>query len=172
VIPNYNWKDISGWVNYLGKVTSHKMTENEMGYRGSKLNTSLFKKEQRADGSYCNFTLLKYMQLRCALMGLETGYQIKFLSKKLNKNKRNYSTLVQNSKLNPWFVTGFSDGESSFSVSIYIDKRIKGKLGWAVKPSFQISLNSKDMNLLLQLQKFFGCGVIVNKKLEMKPALE
>jgi hypothetical protein len=53
---------------------------------------------------------------------------------------------------------------ASFGVPIYIDKRIKGRLGWAVKPSFQISLNSKDINLLLQLQEFFGCGVIVNKK--------
>lgn len=61
------------------------------------------------------------------------------------------------------FVTGFTDGEGSFGITIYIDKRIKGRSGWAVKPSFQISLNSKDINLLLQLQEFFGCGVIVNK---------
>jgi len=97
-------------------------------------------------------------------MGFERNYQINNPSKQINLNKRNYSTLVQKSKLNPWFVTGFSDAEASFGVSIYIDKRIKGRQGWVVKPSFQISLNSKDINLLLQLQEFFSCGVIVNKK--------
>ena len=163
LIPNYIRKAICGWTNYSCMVISQKINENLMGYRGSKLNTTLFEKEQRADGSCCIFTFFSSMQLRCALMGFERNYQIKILSKQLNKNKRNYSTLVQNSKINPWFVTGFFDGEASFGVSIYIDKRIKGRLGWAVKPSFQISLNSKDINLLLQLQEFFGCGVIVNK---------
>lgn len=95
-------------------------------------------------------------------MGFERYYQVKILSKQLNF-KRNFSTLVPNSKLNPWFVTGFVDGEGSFGITIYIDNRIKDRLVWAVKPSFQISLNSKDINLLLQLKEFFGCGIIVNK---------
>jgi len=82
-------------------VISQKINENLMGYRGSKLNTTLFEKEQRADGSCCIFTFFSSMQLRCALMGFERNYQIKILSKQLNKNKRNYSTLVQNSKINP-----------------------------------------------------------------------
>ena len=59
---------------------------------------------------------------------------------------------------------GEGDAEASFSVSIYIDKRIKSKEAWVVKPSFQISLNSRDIKLLLQLQEFFGCGSIVIKK--------
>ena len=54
---------MSGWSNYLGKVTSYDMIENEMGYRGSKLN-KIFEKEQRVDGSYC-IKILK--QLRCTL---------------------------------------------------------------------------------------------------------
>jgi LAGLIDADG endonuclease len=62
-------------------------------------------------------------------------------------------------------LTGFID--ASFSVSIYIDIRIKGRLGWAIKPSFKISLNSKDINLLLQLQELFGCGVFVNKNTQL-----
>jgi len=35
-IPNYTLKGISGQNNYLGMVTSPKMSENEMEYRGSK----------------------------------------------------------------------------------------------------------------------------------------
>lgn len=94
-------------------------------------------------------------------MGDESRYQIKVLSKQLNQKK--FSTLISNAKLNSWFITGFCDAESTFGISIYIDKRIKGKLGWAIKPSFQISLNSKDIEIFLKFKEYFGCGVIVNK---------
>ena len=55
MIPNYIRKDISGQNNYLGMVTSHKMSENEMGYRGSKsdnFSSNKSVKEQRVDGSW------------------------------------------------------------------------------------------------------------------------
>ena len=53
MVPSYIRKVISGQNNYLGTVKSHKMSENEMGYRGSKsvLLTSTVK-EQRVDGSW------------------------------------------------------------------------------------------------------------------------
>ena len=41
MIPSYNWKVLSGQVNNLCMVTSHKMSENEMDYRGSKSIVSL-----------------------------------------------------------------------------------------------------------------------------------
>jgi hypothetical protein len=103
LIPNYIRKSISGWTNYSCMVISHKINENLMGYRGSKLNTTLFEKEQRADGSFCIFTFFSSMQIKCVLMGFERNYQVKILSKQTNKNKRNFSTLVQKSKINPWF---------------------------------------------------------------------
>ena len=82
MIPSYSRKAISGQNNYLGMVTSHKMNESEMGYRGSKsvlLNSAV--KEQRVDGSYFGF----YPKLRYTLMGFERNYQVKVLSKQLNK---------------------------------------------------------------------------------------
>ena len=101
-------------------------------------------------------------------MGFERYYQVKILSKQLNFKKKLFyfsskyqipNTKYQlpnttSSKLNPWFITGFVDGPDgwSFGITIYIDNRIKDRLVWAVKPSFQISLNSKDINLLLQLK--------------------
>ena len=165
MVPSYSRKAISGQNNYLGMVISPKMNENEMGYRGSKsvLLTSTVK-EQRVDGSW--FLAQKARSLRYTLMGFERNYQFKILSKQLNFTKYFHTSAyaqVQNTKLDPWFVTGFCDGEACFSVSIYIDKRIKGRLGWAVKPSFQISLNSRDIKLLLQLQEFFACGNIISK---------
>jgi hypothetical protein len=97
-----------------------------MGYRGSK--SGIFPvKEQRVDDSW--LLANKSKNLRCTLMGGESCYQIKILSKQLNKIKSRFSTLVQISKLNPWFVTGFTDGEGSFGITIHIDKRIKGRLG-------------------------------------------
>ena len=51
MIPSNIWKCISGWSNYSCKVTSHKMNENEMGYRGSKSDCNTSEKEQRVDGS-------------------------------------------------------------------------------------------------------------------------
>lgn len=64
---------------------------------------------------------------------------------------------MKETNLAPWFVTAFCDAEASFTIALYLDKRIKGRAGWVVKPSFQISLNSRDIELLLQLQKFFLC---------------
>ena len=163
MVPSYLRKIISGQNNYLGMVTSHKMNENEMGYRGSK-SANKAVKEQRVDGSW--FLAPKARSLRYTLMGFERNYQFKVLSKQLNNKffHTSASAQVKSTKLDPWFVTGFCDAEASFSVSIYIDKRIKSKEAWVVKPSFQISLNSRDIKLLLQLQEFFACGSIVIKK--------
>ena len=36
MVPSYVRKYVSGQTNYLGKVTSHKIDENQMGNRGSK----------------------------------------------------------------------------------------------------------------------------------------
>jgi len=54
MIPSYSRKTISGWSNYPCMVTSHKMSENEMGYRGSKsefVSQIDSVKEQRVDGN-------------------------------------------------------------------------------------------------------------------------
>jgi hypothetical protein len=64
------------------------MNENEMGNRGSKSGLMPVK-EQRVDGSWCNYT--KLLHLRCTLMDFERNYQIKNPSKQLNVN--NFSTL-------------------------------------------------------------------------------
>jgi hypothetical protein len=59
------------------------MSENEMGYRGSKsVNIKDTVKEQRVDGS-C-FMKSKFMLLRCTLMGGESRYPVKIPSKQIN----------------------------------------------------------------------------------------
>lgn len=145
MIPSYNRKFISSQNNYLGMVTSHKMNENEMGYRGSK---SEFKspqpnninsvKEQRVDGSWCK----KPLHLRYTLMGFEKNYPVKILSKQLNI--KNFSTIISypsSTSMTPaspnyWFITGLIDAEGSFSV--IIDKHKSRKLGWRLQTKFQL----------------------------------
>ena len=96
------------------------MRENKMDNRGSNsvseclIYNSILVKEQRVYGICCN----KNMQFRFTLMDLKRGYQKKFPSNQL---------IVQNFnlKLNPWFVTGFYDGEGSFIISITKNKNTK-----------------------------------------------
>jgi len=116
-------------------VTNYKMSENEMGYRGSKSEiknpqlNEISVKEQRVDGSYFRSNL----KLRCTLMGFERNYQIKILSKQLNK--RYYSSLSKTSNtLNPWFITGFTDAEGCFSIKT----DVKYKLKWRTSIIFII----------------------------------
>ena len=56
---------------------------------------------------------------------------------------RSYSTLQQKPKLDPNFVTGFTDAEGSFIVILAKDPVFK--LGWRVKLSFEIGLHNKDL---------------------------
>jgi hypothetical protein len=82
-------------------VTSHKMNENEMGYRGSKskfITQTNFVKEQRVDGSW-SIAKNKHMLLRCTLMGFERNYLVKILTNQLNN--RRFSTLATQTKIKP-----------------------------------------------------------------------
>jgi len=122
-------------------VTSQKMSENEMGYRGSKSELQVLAqrqqpnvfsvKEQRVDGSY--FGVIS--KLRCTLMGLERGYPIKYHSKQINQIRSfaTCSTVLYPlsttsytvSNLDPWFITGFSDAEGCFTISIQANSKYK-----------------------------------------------
>jgi hypothetical protein len=73
----------------------------------------------------------------------------------LARNKGAYEVAVA---LDPWFVTGLSEGEGCFCVSFAI--RAKLRTGLEVRPSFALSLNRRDLDVLEELQAFFGCGWI------------
>ncbi len=57
-----------------------------------------------------------------------------------------------------WYVTGFVDGEGCFSVSF--NQRMKLKTGIEVRPSFSIGQNKNSLNVLKNIQNYFGCGAI------------
>ena len=64
--------------------------------------------------------------------------------------------------LDPWFVSGLTEGEGCFCISFAV--RSKLRTGLEVRPSFALSLNEKDLDLLRDLQAFFGCGWIRESK--------
>ena len=59
-------------------------------------------------------------------------------------------------KYNPYFVTGFCDAESCFSLNII--KNPLYTLSWKITLVFSIHLHSKEIDILYLIQKFFGVG--------------
>ncbi len=64
----------------------------------------------------------------------------------------------KNMILDPWYVTGLVEGEGCFSVSFTLRRKLK--IGIETRPSFSVSLNKRDVDLLKKLRKFFECGAI------------
>lgn len=56
-----------------------------------------------------------------------------------------------------WYLSGFTDGEGSFNVSI-INRNQDFKSGWKVAPSFNVS--QKDDTVLRIFRRILGCGTI------------
>lgn len=77
----------------------------------------------------------------------------------ISKDSPRYSFNNKNTfYLNPYYLTGFVDGEGCFSLSIFKDDR--NLTGWQVKPIFSISLHNKDIKLLEAVQRTFQTGKI------------
>ena len=60
--------------------------------------------------------------------------------------------------INPYWVSGFVDGEGTFYVGI--NKNTTMTMGYQVLPEFRIVQHKKDMKLLHELKKYFNCGVV------------
>jgi len=56
--------------------------------------------------------------------------------------------------LNPWFLTGFFDGESSFYITMHKSNNVK--TGWSVRAIFETHLHVKDKALLENIQFSLG----------------
>lgn len=70
-------------------------------------------------------------------------------------NLNNNSTLFA---LNPYWVTGFTDAEGCFSMSILRSKT--SAIGWIIEPCYIITLHIKDLELLNSIHKFFKVGAV------------
>lgn len=79
------------------------------------------------------------------------------------KKKVFYSTTAPSlnkldTELSPYWVTGFADAESSFSLKL--SKKSTSRSGWHVIPEFRIELHSRDILLLRKIHSYFGVGFI------------
>ena len=72
-----------------------------------------------------------------------------------NSSTSNYSYNKGNptNKLNPYYLTGFVDGEGSFIVKII--KRSRLKVGFEVQLCFQITSHVKDRAVLENIKDYF-----------------
>jgi hypothetical protein len=57
--------------------------------------------------------------------------------------------------LSPEYVSGFCDGEASFSVTV--SPRANS---WQIRPSFSVSQNEASRDVLYKIQQFFKCGYV------------
>jgi hypothetical protein len=64
--------------------------------------------------------------------------------------------ILPQSKLDPWFVTGFIDGEGCFGLYTYTNAASK----WYVFLDFKFTLHTKDRDLLDQIKFYFCVGEI------------
>ena len=76
--------------------------------------------------------------------------------------KNNYTTnQAKISSIDPWFITGLFDAESSFVVTVLKNPRYK--TGWNVQARVQIKMHEKDRVLIQSIQEFFGTIGYVSK---------
>ena len=71
---------------------------------------------------------------------------IQYVGSHLGKNSTDFS----------WYVTGFADGEGCFCVSFNLRSRFV--TGIEVRPSFMIAQNKRSVEVLKEIQAYFGCG--------------
>jgi len=71
------------------------------------------------------------------------------------------TSLINSASLNPFFVTGFADGEGCFWISISKDKGFN--TGWRVRLYFEIHIHKKDQVLLEQIKNFYDVGKTFEK---------
>jgi hypothetical protein len=58
----------------------------------------------------------------------------------------------------PSYISGFIDGEGCFTVSF--SPRPTLSTGWEVRPSISVSQNGDRSEVLLEIQRYFGCGTL------------
>ena len=110
--------------------------------------------------------------LRCILMGFESNYQVSSLSYPkctykffttliVNGDSHKNNTLlapIRTQKIHPWFITGFTDGEGNFSISV--TKNNKSSIGFKVALFFSIGIHVKDKSLLQKIKNLLSVGTI------------
>jgi hypothetical protein len=74
--------------------------------------------------------------------------------------------MEMNTKLNPWQVTGLTDGEGAFTYSLIRKKTEK----YTISLEFKVTQKSHSEEILYKLKDYFNCGTVVidNRKTDTK----
>jgi len=98
------------------------------------------------------FSLIKGKELKTSLF--YHSHSISTKANILNNYKKENNKFFENIyDLNPYWITGYSDGEAAFMFSIRRNK--KYKLGWYFRPTYQIGVHESDIFVLYRIKKFF-----------------
>ena len=60
--------------------------------------------------------------------------------------------------LNPWYIVGFTEGEGTFHIAFYPDKKMK--FGIKIIPAFHINQSYLRISTLKKIKNYFGCGYL------------
>lgn len=60
--------------------------------------------------------------------------------------------------IQPWYITGFSEGEGTFHIALYKDPKMETSV--KVIPEFHINQSYLRISTLREIQQYFGCGYI------------
>lgn len=95
------------------------------------------------------------------LVNLLIDRKAQIIHPNFNKKRTYSSTVLQDKPFNrsnsihPWFITGFTDAEGCFTVSI-VKQSTTFRTGWEVRLNFQIKLHKRDLALLENIQASLG----------------
>lgn len=70
----------------------------------------------------------------------------------------NQQERLRNQKLQPWYIVGFVEGEGTFHVAFYQDKRMN--TNWKVIPEFHINQGYIRREILEAIKNHFKCGYL------------
>jgi hypothetical protein len=73
-------------------------------------------------------------------------------------NDRDFAKGNPDKLLNPWYVTGITDGEGSFGISAIATK---GLLGYRFSLQYKVTQKAESAGILWDLQRYFQCGSVV-----------
>ncbi len=60
-----------------------------------------------------------------------------------------------------YYIVGFTDGEGCFSIAL--KQQAGTRFGFVLDPVFHVTQHAKNRGLLLLLERFFGCGRVIQK---------
>lgn len=95
---------------------------------------------------------------------MQSGFTLSVVDNNNNleyDSRPTYLPNEQTNKLNPWFVTGFTDAEGCFLINVRPNSKLNS--GYSVELVFKIALHSKDSALVREFLNYFGVGTVTNR---------